>query len=300
MLTEKLVSLRGIKVRSQNIRIGLIAFVLLSFAVISNAHDGWIQTNASRICTGDMVYIDMQFGNHGNTHRDYKIYGSKWDITKSTFTLYTPRGAAINLIDSVIDVGVDETKAAGGVTYIDKNGYLVASFIPKEFGIYIADVRQDMVVSYAPERSIKCAKAIVGSVPSTMGNYRASLRGYDAIFGQVLEIIPLDEPTDLAVGDTLHVQVLYKGAPLRDAHLAVIPRGKTLPPLGEENPYDLMTDMYGKASFTFDEANYHLLVVHVDTAESGSLDGKDYTQTKYAATMTVIVKPTITVIVKPK
>jgi hypothetical protein len=35
---------------------------------------------------GDMVHIDMQFGNHGNTRTDFKIWGFKWDKTKSTFT----------------------------------------------------------------------------------------------------------------------------------------------------------------------------------------------------------------------
>jgi len=240
-----------------------------------------------------MVYLDLQFGNHLNTHRDYKIYASKWDINKASFELITPTGRVVDLKDSVVDIGMDETKVFGTTTYVDKNGYLVAKFQTdkKDTGLYIADIRQDVVVSYAPERSIKGAKAMIAALPSTMSNHNPSLQGYDRVLSQALEIIPLSNPTELAVGDTLTVQVLFKGAPLSDACLSVIPRGKTLPAFGVENPYDLMTDMSGKASFTFDEANYHLFVVHQETAESGSLEGKPYSQTKYTGALTVIVNP---------
>lgn len=272
-----------------------ILSVSMIFALIgmAYAHDGWVQSNVPRAAQGDMVYIDMQFGNHGNTHRDYKIWASKWDKEKAVFTLYTPRGEMIDLTESVMDLGVDEAKAfcGGATTYIDKNGYLSASFLAREKGIYIVDGRQDLVVSYAPERSIKCAKAIVGAVLSRRVNRIKPLRGYDSILGQELEVVPLNDPTGLAVGDTLSVQVLFKGVPLPDAHISFIPRGRELPPFGVENPYDVMTDMGGIASFTFDEANYHLIVMHVYTSESGELDGKAYAQTKYAASLTVIVNP---------
>jgi CTP-dependent riboflavin kinase len=81
-------------------------------------------------------------------------------------------------------------------------------------GIYIVDVRQDTVVSYVPERSTKCTKAIVEAVPSTMGNYGISLHGYEEILEQELEIVPLNGLTNLVIGDTLYVQVLFKGLPL--------------------------------------------------------------------------------------
>jgi hypothetical protein len=88
----------------------------------------------------------------------------------------------------------------------------------------------------------------------------------------------------------LYVQVLFKGLPLPDAFLSVIPRGKTLPPLGEENPYDPMTDMDGIARFTFDETNHHLLTVHAEPNENGMLSGKNCSFKKYAAALTNIVK----------
>ena len=200
---------------SQRTRGVLVTLGILGLIGVAAAHDGWIPSNVPRVSVGDMCYIDMQFGNHGNTHRDYKIWGSKWDMTRATFALHTPAGDVVDLKDRVIDVGVNELKTVGGIPYRDVNGYLVASFQADQKGIYIADVRQDVVVSYAPERSIKCTKAVVGAVPSTEGH--EALRGYDKTLSQVLEIVPLNDPTSLAVGDTLIVQVLFKGAPLADA-----------------------------------------------------------------------------------
>ncbi|XUX00374.1 MAG: DUF4198 domain-containing protein [Dehalogenimonas sp.] len=266
------------------------AIICIGGAVPVSAHDGWIQSNVSRVTTGDMVYIDMQFGNHQNMHRDYLIYGSKWDLRASTFVLHTPDKRTTDLGDRIIDIGKDETKIIGGVQYTDKNGYLVTSFQTDKKGIYIVDARQDTVVSYAPERSIKCAKSIVGSVEgSTKSN--PALDGFDQTLGQVLEIIPLKDTTNLRVGDTLPFRVLYKGEPLEDGHISVIPRGTVLPEMGTPNPYDLMTDSKGKASFTFSEANYHLIVAHHETDESGVLNGKSYSFTKYTGDLTVIVSP---------
>jgi len=273
---------------------GWLVLTVLTLAATALAHDGWVQTNVTRIAQGDMVYVDMQFGNHGNTHRDYKIHPSKWDPTKSVFWLHTPTGQTVDFAGSVADIGADITKTFcdGATTYVDKNGYLVASFLAEQQGIYIVDVEQDVVVSYAPERSIKCAKAIVGSVePSAEGNYAAALSGFDAVLGQVFEVVPKNDPTHLAVGDTLTFQVLYKGEPLADAEVSIIPRGKTLPEMGVPNPYDKMTDPNGMVSYTFDEANYHLIVAHHHTDEAGSLDDKSYTNTKYTADLTTIVRP---------
>jgi hypothetical protein len=41
----------------------------------------------------------------------------------------------------------------------------------------------------------------------------------------------------------------------------------------------------------FSKANYHLIVVHKETDESGTLDGKSYSMTKYAAALTAIIGP---------
>ncbi len=270
--------------------------VLLATLVLiggAHAHDGWIQTNVTRLLVGDMCYIDMLFGNHGNTHRDYKVWGSKWDMTKSTFTLHTPKGEAIDLRDRTIDVGYSEIKVVQGVSFRDVNGYLVASFQASQQGLYIADVRQDTVVTYAPERSIKCAKAMVRAFASTIGRQGESARRFNAPVNQVLEVVPLNDPTDLTVGDRLSIQILYKGKPLPHAHVSVIPRGKELPPMGTPNPHDIMTDMHGKLSYTFDEANYHLIVVHLETDEAGVLDGVPYEFTKYTGDLSVIVRPKI-------
>jgi uncharacterized GH25 family protein len=261
-------------------------------AVTGFAHDGWIQSNVARVRTGDMVYIDMQFGNHGNMHRDYKIYQSKWDTNTSMFLLHTPGEAVQDLREKVVDVGADTWVNVGGTPYLDKNGYLVTSFRTSESGAYIMDVRQDTVVSYAPERSVKCTKSIVAALSSTQAKQNPPRGDFGKVVGQIFEIVPLNDPTEMKVGDTFAICVLFRGVPLADAHVSVIPRGKTLATAPAMDPrYDLMTDMNGLATFAFDEANYHLVVAHHETQEAGTLNGKTYTFTKYAAALTVIVAP---------
>jgi hypothetical protein len=49
--------------------------------------------------------------------------------------------------------------------------------------------------------------------------------------------------------------------------------------------------MEGVVSFTFDEANYHLIVVHNHTDEGGTLEGKAYSFTKYTGALTVLARP---------
>ena len=145
----------------------LALWVTLAFVRVARCHDGWIQSSVPRVAVGDMCYMDMLFGNHGNTYRDYKVWGSKWDVTSSTFALYTPEGQVVDLKDAVMDVGRDEMKTVGGVSYKDVNGYLVASFQAQQKGICI-DVRQDKVVSYREAQGVLAANlSMLGRAKTT-------------------------------------------------------------------------------------------------------------------------------------
>jgi len=93
--------------------LAIVTLVLLAMLGISHpagAHDGWIQSNVSRTIKGEMVYIDMQFGNHGNTHRDYKKSGLLNGTRGNRFFSSRSGREIINMAESVIDIGQDETK----------------------------------------------------------------------------------------------------------------------------------------------------------------------------------------------
>ena len=66
--------------------------------------------------------------------------------------------------------------------------------------------------------------------------------------------------------------------------MSFIPRGATLAD-GFDKRFERTTDENGRASFTPTEGNYCLVVAHKEEDEKG----KDYTRTKYSATLTVFV-----------
>jgi hypothetical protein len=207
---------------------------------------------------------------------------------KATIMLHAPNGRVYTLKRQAIGNGSacldqqNDFQAGNGDTHIG------ASFFAWQPGVYIADARR-VTADNETGKSIKCAKAIIGV--AGLAGPEDGLTGFERSVSQVLEVVPLNDPTNLAVGDSLAVRVLFKGVPLPFACLTVMPRGKVLPRFGVENPYDLLTDANGKAQFTFEEANYHLLVVHLEMEGGSAIEEKSCQKLRYTGDLTVIVRP---------
>jgi hypothetical protein len=170
----------------------------------------------------------------------------------------------------------------------DLCGHFGFSFAASQTGAYIADARR-VFENKGLGKSIKCAKTIIGVADSLAD--RRGLEGFDRPVSQVLEVVPLNDPTNLGVGDSLAVRILFKGCPLPGACLTVMPRGKVLPRFGVENPYDTLTDEEGKAGFTFEEPGYHLLVVHLEVEGPATVGVPGVRRTRYTGDLTVMVRP---------
>jgi uncharacterized GH25 family protein len=147
-------------------------------------------------------------------------------------------------------------------------------------------------MSYAPERSIKCAKAYF-LVSESLDRPRTTDHGFDRPIGHELELVPLMNPVaPMGPGTPITIRLLYRGKPLAGERIAFIPRGTQLKP-GLDDRYERVTDSKGEATFEPNEANYYLISAHkVEPKESGTLDGKPYQFTKYGATMTLYVPRT--------
>jgi len=247
-----------------------------------------IPSATPRFKVGDHCYIDMDLGQAPASRGSdlHRLNGN--DFAKATIMLHAPNGRVYALKRQTIGgssacfESQNESQARNGDIHIG------ASFFAWQPGVYIADARQ-MTDDSVTGKSIKCAKAIIG-VAGHAG-LENGLTGFERSVSQVLEIVPLNDPTNLVVGDSLAVQVLFKGAPLPCACLAVLPRGKVLPRFGVENPYDLLTDAEGKAQFTFEEANYHLLVVHLVMEGVPAPEGGSCQKLRYTGDLTVMVRP---------
>lgn len=79
-----------------------------------------------------------------------------------------------------------------------------------------------------------------------------------------LVIEPLGAPAEHVVGDTLEVRVLFRGKAMSGGHVTVIPHGRTLPPYGTPNRWDLVTDDQGVARYEISEPGFHLVVAHIE------------------------------------
>jgi uncharacterized GH25 family protein len=252
--------------------VAIVAALILA-ASLTLAHDTWVQTNSHIVRAGDVVFIDLMLGNHGNEHRDFKLAG-KASPHEGTFEVIGPDGARTDLKSAAIDMG-----------YTAKEGYWSATFETEKPGLYTVVQTSDKVVDYAPKRSIKSAKTFFVASTS-MDHVPVDNPGFDTAFGHPLELVPQVHPvTPMGPGMEMRVQLLYKGKPLPNARVSFIPRGHTLS-TGLDDSYERMTDADGMASLELKEANYYLIVAHhEDAAEKG--DG--YESTKYSATLTVLV-----------
>ena len=237
------------------------------------AHDSWVQTNANVLRAGDNVHIDLMLGNHGNDHRDFKLAG-KLDLTNCTLAVHAPDGKRYDLKDKLLDLG-----------YAPKEGYWTTRFAATQPGLYMVAHTSDKVVTYAPTRSIKSAKTYF-VVTKSLDNVPRENPGFDKPLGHALELIPEANPvTPMGPGTPIKVQLLFRGKPLADARVSFIPRGETLTE-GLDKRYERMTDAKGRAAYTPNDGNYYLVVAHWQEPKEG---GKDYTATKFSATLTVLV-----------
>ncbi len=257
----------------------MFGIVLIAMtASASQAHDTWVETNTNLVRPGDVVYIDLKLGNHGNGHRDFRLAGKLATLDGATLEVVDPSGTRYDLKDRLRDMG-----------YTPQEGYWTARFEPAAAGLYVVAHQFDRVMTYAPERAIKSAKTYFVATPS-LDRPSAENSGFDRPLGHDLELVPVANPvTPMGPGVPLRIQLLYKGKPLADERVAFIPRGAELKP-EQDDRYERTTDAQGVAMFEPDEANCYLVVAHRTEPEaSGELDGKPYQFTKYGATLTVHV-----------
>ncbi|HEX7379157.1 MAG TPA: DUF4198 domain-containing protein [Pirellulales bacterium] len=237
------------------------------------AHDTWVQTNTNVVRAGDVVFIDLFLGNHGNDHRDFKMAG-KPDRAASRLEVVAPNGQKYDLTERLVDNG-----------YAPSEGFLSARFVPAAAGLHLVAHTMDKVVSYAPLRSIKSAKAYF-LVSESLDRVRPCETALDAPLGHALELVPKTNPvTPLGPGTPIEVQLLFQGKPLSGARVSFIPRGHTLSE-GFDAKYERTTGADGLAAFKPLEGNYYLVVAHHIDRTAG---GKGFEGTKYSATLTVLV-----------
>ncbi len=244
---------------------------LLCVVQAAAAHDTWVEVNTPEVREGNVVYVDLKLGNHGNDHRDFKLH-SLITLDHATLNVNMPCGCEIDLKPGVVGAAAEE-----------KQGYWTARYPSTKPGLHV--VSHELDTLHGTIRAIKSAKSyfVVGSNPTAT---KGPLMRCDRPLGHPLELVPLTNPvTESGPNKPIRVRVLFEKQPLANARVAFIPRGQQLAE-GFDETFERMTDANGEAEFTPSEANLVLVVIHHLEPER---KGEGYDSTHYGATLTVAV-----------
>lgn len=248
--------------------VGLLAFIT---PLPTEAHDTWVETNTSVVRQGDVVFVDLKLGNHGNDHRDFKL-ASKITLAPCQLSVIGPAGKPIDLKPGIIDTG-----------YAPKEGYWTNRFVTQEAGLHVVSHTLDTL--HGTTRAIKSAKTFFIVSPK-LDDLPDCDSGFDKPLGQSLELVPLNNPvTAMGPLQPIRVKLFYQSKPLAGARVTFIPRG-TLLAEGLDKEHEFLTDADGVASFTPREGNVILVVVHHAVADQ---KGDGYDKTHYTAALTFSV-----------
>ena len=243
----------------------------LLIASIATAHDNWVETNTSLVRLGDLVHVDLKLGNHGNDHRDFKLSG-KVSLESGPISVINPKGEEFDLKSHLVETGLST-----------KEGYWTGRYTTTHPGLHMVTSTTDGV--RGTTRSIKSAKTYF-LASEKLDNVPVVTTGFSKPLGHALELVPVTNPvTAVGPGQPLTVKVLLNSKPLKGARVSFIPRGAVLAE-GFDKNYEDETDADGLAKFIPKEGNVVLVVVHHAAPDQ---KGEGYSDTKYSATLTVIV-----------
>lgn len=248
-------------------------FAALLLVGIATAHDVWIEPSASFVRSGDWLRLSVMLGNHGNEHRDFRLAGKVAAGDQRLFVV-GPDGKRLDLTPTLIDTG-----------YAPQEGFWTARFQPASPGLYTAVSTFDKVMSYAPVRDVKCAKACF-VVSKSLDKVPRANPGFARPFGAPFELVPITNPvTPMGPGEDLKVRVLYKGKPMAGVKVGFVPRGAE--PKGDFDPaYQKVTGVDGTVRMTMKEANTYLVAAHWTDKTA---KGNGYEGINYSATLCVVV-----------
>ncbi|MFO0939693.1 MAG: DUF4198 domain-containing protein [Pirellulales bacterium] len=252
-------------------------FLTLLCCSPSKGHDTWIEAGPLVQQLGEYTYVNLMLGNHGNEHRDFKL-ASKITLTHCTLTCTTPSATVLDLKPRIIDMG----SAA-------KEGYWAARCDLMEPGVH--EFLHTLNALHGTVKAVKSAKTYV--IAEGASSSPAATQFQPKVLGLGLELQLLSNLNQVAAGSPLKIQVLRSGKPLADARVTFVPRGVVLAE-GVDSKYEKMSDSKGIVSFTPDQGNVVLAIVHhVDESEKG----EGFERTHYGAAMVLPVrnKPSVQV-----
>lgn len=112
--------------------------------------------------------------------------------------------------------------------------------------------------------------------------YRASVKEPKPIEGLPFQIVPMTDPTNLKVGDSLVVQVLKDGKPM--------PNAKIIPDFAYNAEQTIKADSDGKAAILIRNATFNVIGMEFDAAEFIDPNNPNVTRGTFASCLSFLVK----------
>jgi uncharacterized GH25 family protein len=231
------------------------------------AHDGWVEISPTIVEKNQPATIALIQGNHSNEHKSYRIAG-KWDQKFTTLIIVDPKAKQVSLTDRLIDFGED----AEAIGPKGPKGFFLASFVPKEDGLYQALARQARTLQQGDGPKIvtvRLAKTAFASFGTPTVTAAKTLKGFDRLIAgdDAVEFIPINNPLAVYSGGSITLELRKSGKPISGQVITLVRRID-----GFASVQERTTDEKGRANFAVGAADFYLARVKMDE-ESPRPDG---------------------------
>ena len=232
------------------------------------AHDGWVEVTPTIIEKGQLASIVLVQGNHSNEHKSYRIAG-KWDGKNTVLAVVDPKGKQNDLTERIIDLGEDEEKVGPK----GPKGFYLASYVPKDEGLYQAVARQSRSLQQGdgPKLvTVRIAKTAFAAFKLPTISTAKNLKGYDRLIAgeDGVEFIPVNNPLAVFSGGSMTLELRQKGRPTGGQLVTLVRRID-----GFASVQERITDDRGRVIFAVGPADFYLARVKIDE-ESPRADGQ--------------------------
>lgn len=248
------------------------ACVFMISAANAHAHDFWIEADNFTPQVGEDVAVSLNFGVgfEGGTLPFANAMIEEFSVTDN----HGRKNIDSEEGNDPVAI-IEATKGAQLLGYQSKPQYIELDAVSfeeyaREEGIeYILEERERRGESNdtAPENFIRCAKALIRTLPETQSVFNKEL-------GFTLELIPQSDPYQLSEGENIEFVVLYQGKPAHGLQVQAL--ANTAP----NEVQKVRTDNNGMASVSINKQGVWLIkvVLIVPLAQRQQLEGIESAQ----------------------
>jgi uncharacterized GH25 family protein len=264
-------------IKSYTIALSIVLVIGSILPPLALAHDGWVEISPTIVERNQAATIALIQGNHSNEHKSYRIAG-KWDQKYTTLVVVDPKAKQTSLTDRLIDFGED----AEAIGPKGPKGFFLASFVPKDEGLYQAVARQARTIQQGdgPKLvTVRLAKAAFAVFKVPVVSAAKDLKGFDRSVGgeDAVEFIPLMNPLAVFSGGSIAFELRQKGKPVSGQIITLVRRID-----GFASVQERATDNKGRVTFAVGPADSYLARAKIDEENprpDGQRDKSSYEST---------------------